>query len=252
MPKETEKSIVDKIFLNNEIPKDSVLLVHSSFRILSRYGCKAENFIEELIQKISSGTLLMPTMTWRTVTPQNPVFDEIKTESHTGILGEIFRKKYSNARSLHPTHSVAGYGPLAGYLLSRHHLGDTPVPAQSPYGLLRDFPAFILMLGVGWESCTAIHHPEEIIAPEIYLEDFHESYELRNRFAEKVEFRLRRHKKLFRKFEKFSVLFTLSGSRRGNICGVDWTLIEAKKVIQVVSHALNCDPYATLDKNRRI
>ena len=67
--------------------------------------------IEALLGHLSGGTLVMPTMTWRTVTPDRPVWDELATPSHTGVLTEVFRTRYATARSIHPTHSVAACGP---------------------------------------------------------------------------------------------------------------------------------------------
>ncbi|MCX7153256.1 MAG: AAC(3) family N-acetyltransferase, partial [Proteobacteria bacterium] len=152
--------VFHQILRSGRVPRDAVLVVHSAIAGLSRQGFRAESIIESLLEYLDAGTLLMPTMTWRTVTPQNPIFDEIATPSHTGVLSEIFRTQYATARSLHPTHSAAAYGAAARPLLAAHHLGDTPVPSTSPYGLMRDYPAHILMMGVGLECCTAIHHPE--------------------------------------------------------------------------------------------
>ena len=96
------------------------------------------------------GHLFMPTMTWRTVTPEHPDWDEMTTPSHTGVLSEIFRTRYAVARSIHPTHSAAGLGPGRTHALSRHHVDDTPVSANSPYGLLREYETYVFMVGVDW------------------------------------------------------------------------------------------------------
>src|SRR5579872_3942206 len=93
------------------VPHDGVLVVHSAIAILSRQGFTADGIIMALLEHMSAGNLFMPTMTWRTVTPENPVWDEVNTPSHTGILSEIFRTRYAIGRSIHPTHSVAGRGP---------------------------------------------------------------------------------------------------------------------------------------------
>ena len=76
----------------------------------------------------------------------------MSTPSHTGVLTEIFRTRYATARSIHPTDSVAACGADAQRLVARHHLDDTPVSANSPYGLMRDDPAYVLLLGVGLET----------------------------------------------------------------------------------------------------
>src|SRR5471030_222268 len=93
------------------VPRNGVLVVHSAIATLSRQGLRAEGIIEAFLAHMAGGNLFMPTMTWRTVLPDKPLWDELKTPSHTGILSEIFRTRYATGRSLHPTHSVAGVGP---------------------------------------------------------------------------------------------------------------------------------------------
>ena len=58
------------------VPHDGVLVVHSAIATLSRQGFRAEAMIEALLDHISAGTLVMPTMTWRTVTPERRYWDE--------------------------------------------------------------------------------------------------------------------------------------------------------------------------------
>src|SRR5262249_10628173 len=86
------------------VPRDAVLVVHGAIALLSRQGFRAEAIIETLLDHLPDGSLFMPTMTWRTVTPQQPEWDELATPSHTGVLTEIFRTRYATARSVHPTH----------------------------------------------------------------------------------------------------------------------------------------------------
>lgn len=231
-----------------DVPSDGVLLVHSGIRSLSQQGFRAEAIVESMLEYLHHGTLLMPTMTWRTVTPANPIFDELETPSHTGVLSEIFRTGYSTARSLHPTHSVAGCGRHAEALLAGHHLGTTPVPAGSPYGLMRDYQSYVLMLGVGMDMCTAIHHAEEIIAPEIYVKPMSEaeSYDLRARDGRVIAYQLRRHPRLPRRFEKFVPNFVDAGMTCGEIGAVPWSLIRVADLMKVVCAALLTDRQATL------
>jgi len=230
------------------LPTDAVLIVHSAMRGLGQQGYRAEAVIEAMLDYLSQGTLLMPTMTWRTVTPTNPVFDEIHTPSHTGILTEIFRTRYATRRSLHPTHSVAGFGQHAEILLAGHHIGDTPVSASSPYGLMRDYSSYVLLLGVGMESCTAIHHPEEMVAPDIYVKKREEAeiYELITHDGHTIPYFLRRHLRLPRNFNKFLPDLIRLGMRTGNIGGVSWSLLRVSDIMQVVFQALIEDANATL------
>ena len=244
-----ERETIGRILETSQVPRDAVLVVHSAIKGLSNQGFKAEGIIEALLDHLQDGTLLMPTMTWRTVTPENPVFDELATPSHTGVLTEIFRTKYSTHRSLHPTHSVAGAGASARVLLHAHHLGNMPVSANSPYGLMRDYPAHILFIGVAFEMCTAIHHPEEVIAPDIYVKPMSEAepYELRARDGRVIPFLLRRHRRLNRDFNKFIEPLRAKGKLwAGQVGGVPWICVGARDLLRDVFEAFAITTGATL------
>ena len=231
------------------VPRDGVLIVHSAIALLSRQGYRAENMIEAYLEHLAVGTLIMPTMTWRTVTPQHPYWDELATPSHTGIMSEIFRANYATARSIHPTHSVAAHGPQAQRLLARHHLDDTPVSANSPYGLMRGQAAHVFMLGVGLESCTAIHLPEEEIAPEIYVRplDPAEIYKCRDRHGVVHRMHARRHYRLNRDFPHFGPPLRAKGLLHGGkIAGCGYLLVRLDDLLGEVRSSLHADKFATL------
>jgi aminoglycoside 3-N-acetyltransferase len=234
------------------VPRDGALIVHSGIAALSRKGFRAEGIIEAFLSHLSSGLLLMPTMTWRTVTVANPHWDEMTTPSHTGAMSEIFRTRYATARSIHPTHSVAGHGRNADLIVSRHHLDNTPVSQNSPYGLLRDYDTFILLIGVGLEHCTAIHLPEEIIAPEIYLRPAEqtEAYHCRDRSGRVHLVRTRRHWRLNRDFPKFGPLLERTGELvSGTIEDCPYQIVPMKALLREVFAALMRNPRATLSGN---
>lgn len=231
------------------VPGDGVLFVHSAFRRLGAQGFRAEAFIEGLLDYMRAGTLVMPTMTWRVVTPASPCFDELGTPSHVGVLAERFRLDYASHRSLHPTHSVAAYGRLAGHLTSTHHLDDTPCAPTSPYGKAREEDAHIVLLGIGLERCTAIHHAEEIVAPEVYLAppEQAEHYRCRSRDGTTYEVRLRRHLRLNRDFPQFAAPLAASGRlRRGELAGTPWLAVSQRDLLHEVFAALERDPRAII------
>jgi aminoglycoside 3-N-acetyltransferase len=231
------------------VPRDGILVVHSAIASLSRRGFRAEAMIEALLDYMRSGTVVMPTMTWRAVTPERPKWDELTTPSHTGVLTEVFRTTYATHRSIHPTHSVAARGPHAQRLTARHHLDDTPVSANSPYGLMHGLEAYVLMLGVGLETCTAIHLPEETIAPEIYVRPAEqaEHYECRDRHGVTHQVRTRRHWRLDRDFPKFGQPLQRGGRlHAGNIAGCPYAVVALKELLEEVFTTLKIDPRGTL------
>jgi aminoglycoside 3-N-acetyltransferase len=244
-----EKAALLPILKRAGVPRDGVLIVHSAIARLSRQRFRAEAMIEALLDHLAEGTLVMPAMTWRTVTPANPVWDELWTPSHTGVMSEIFRKHYAGARSIHPTHSVAGYGRAAKELLARHHIDETPVSANSPYGLMRGQDAHVLMLGVGLESCTAIHLPEEIVAPELYLRPPQnmEVYECRSRHGSTYTVRTRRHWRLDRDFPQFATPLIAAGLlQAGAIEDCPYGIVPLQSLYNEVTAALQRNPRGTL------
>lgn len=229
------------------LPRDGALVVHSAIATLSRAGFRAEAMIEAFLDHVRDGTLLMPTMTWRTVTVEKPDWDELATPSHTGVLTEIFRTRYAQARSIHPTHSVAAHGCDAATLLSQHHLDETPVSAKSPYGLLCDRETTVLMIGVGLETVTAIHLPEELIAPDVYVRPQVETYRCRDRQGTVHQVRTRRHWRLDRDFPKFGPPLQQSGElEAGTIEGCPYQIVSMRALLRDVTRALEESPHGTL------
>ena len=231
------------------VRRDAVLIVHSAIGRLSRRDFRAEAIIEMLLEHLAEGNLFMPTMTWRTVTTEQPLWDETATPSHTGVLSEIFRTRYAIARSIHPTHSVAGWGAAAPMLLSRHHLDDTPVSNNSPYGLMRDYDAYVLMIGVGLEACTAIYLPEEVISADLYVRPREEAevYQCRDRHGVIHRVVTRRHPRLDRDFPQFSRPLEQDGLlETGNVDGCPYTIVALRDLLRHIFAALIDNPRATL------
>ncbi|MGE5538001.1 MAG: AAC(3) family N-acetyltransferase [Gemmatimonas sp.] len=244
-----EAGVVAQLLRDALVPSDGVLFVHSAFRKLGEAGFRVEPFIEALLDGMHGGTLGMPTMTWRIVTPESPVFDELSTPSHVGVMPETFRTAYATHRSLHPTHSVAMAGPLAGVLTARHHVDDTPVSANSPYGLARAHDAHVLLIGVGLERCTAIHHAEELVAPDVYLKPANEAepYQCRSRDGTVHLVKLRRHLRLNRDFPQFEPVLAGRGKlHRGEIAGVPWIAAPLEDLLREVIDALGRNPRAII------
>ncbi len=161
-----------------------VLMVHAS---LSDTGVAPEVVRDALLDALGpTGTLIVPAFT-----PENsdtsrahlaavagrseaevaefrramPPFDPDATECPTmGALAECVRSTPGAVRSAHPQTSLAGLGPQAGKLLRRHprisHLGRL-----SPMARLYSADAQILLLGVGFEVCSAFHYAEYLMWP---------------------------------------------------------------------------------------
>ncbi|GIG88538.1 AAC(3) family N-acetyltransferase [Plantactinospora endophytica] len=86
-----------------------------------------------------------------------PGFDPAETPSNgMGVFAEYVRRRPDSVRSTHPQTSFAAVGPAAAGWMAVHdsdcHLGE-----RSPLQALYAAGAQVLLLGVGFDRCTAFH-----------------------------------------------------------------------------------------------
>lgn len=234
------------------VSSDATVLMHSAFSSLARHEYRADQVLEDLCSYFAPGNLMLPTMSWRDVNPESPVFDVIETPSITGHLSEIFRVDFASKRSLHPTHSVAGVGRDTNELLGEHHLDETPCSSRSPFGKLVNADGIVIMLGTQMNRCTLVHHVEELLAPDIYLNPASaaEVYRCRDQFRIEKTVRLRRHKRLKRNFWKFGEILTGAGKMQTVFFqDVSVQIFRSRDLVAVVSKILNDDRFGSLAKS---
>ncbi|WP_128428092.1 aminoglycoside N(3)-acetyltransferase [Streptomyces cyaneus] len=156
-----------------------VVLVHSSLRRIGPTAQGAATVVEALRAAVGAeGTIVVPTFTAanslssRThrervqgMTAEEidafrqamPGFDATTTPSTgMGAVAELVRRTPGARRSTHPQTSLAAVGPLAE-AITRDHPLDCLLGEASPLGLLYRLGTRVLLLGVGFESCTAFH-----------------------------------------------------------------------------------------------
>jgi aminoglycoside 3-N-acetyltransferase len=163
------------------------LLVHASLRSLGWVGGGADSVVSALRQALGpDGNIVVPASTEtnsltsrkhreriaqmtanqaKRYREEMPAFDKDATKSGAGAIAEKVRKGEGAVRSDHPQSSFAAIGPDAAYLMADHqlhsHLGD-----DSPLAKLYKMNALVLMIGVGYRSCTAFHLAEYRYRPE--------------------------------------------------------------------------------------
>ena len=156
------KQQLESAFRDLGLSLGDVVLVHSALRQLGPVAGGAETVIDALLATVgASGTVAVPTHTWKVVSSEQPVFHQALTPSNVGALTNVFRRRPEALRSLHPTHSIAAIGARAQELIVDHELGDTPFLPGGPYGRLREWGGKILIIGPGLQCCTYFHGCEE-------------------------------------------------------------------------------------------
>ncbi len=163
------------------------LLVHASLRSMGWVDGGAATVVGALRELLGlAGTLVVPATTAENsdssrdylariagLTPEQvksyrdamPPFDRARTPaSGAGRIAEEVRTAPGAIRSAHPQSSFAAIGPLARFLMKRHRL-DCHLGEDSPLGKLYSVGAWVLMLGVGYQACTALHLAEYRYTP---------------------------------------------------------------------------------------
>jgi aminoglycoside 3-N-acetyltransferase len=163
--------------------RGDVALVHSS---LSSFGVVVggeQTVLAALAEVLGpEGTAVMPAQSWQLCDPDFlndplldadtrqairealPAFDLHLTPTRSmGAVAELFRSQPGTLRSNHPHRSFAAKGPLAPQIVATQEIDD-PFGPLSPLARLVDLDAVVLLLGVGFDKCTALHHAEVRVA----------------------------------------------------------------------------------------
>ncbi|MDN3026415.1 AAC(3) family N-acetyltransferase [Streptomyces sp. S.PB5] len=162
-------------------PGDTVL-VHASLRTLGPVAGGAETVVDALREVLGpDGTLVAYTQTpdnsdpsrwhltrgysvpeehWAGLRARMPAFDPSSSPGFgVGVLPEAVRTRPGALRSAHPQSSFTALGPRARHITEGHapdcHLGE-----RSPLARLERLGARVLLLGVGYDVCTAFHLAE--------------------------------------------------------------------------------------------
>ena len=161
------------------VHRGAVLLVHCSLRSIGWVEGGAATLLDALLKVLGlEGTLLVPTQSASKSTTSGayldgvaglsgpqleryraevPGFDPATTPSEgMGALAEAVRTHPRAARSGHPTASFAAIGRRA-VEATGYHPYSCLLGEQSPLGWMRLVGARVLLLGVGYDKCTAFH-----------------------------------------------------------------------------------------------
>jgi aminoglycoside 3-N-acetyltransferase len=157
------------------------LMVHSSLSSVGYIVGGPVAMIRALLEVLGAeGTLAMPCETpqisdpalwhdarvdpaWHdTVREHLPVFDPLTTPTMLGALPEAFRTFPGTRRSDHPLVSVCARGVHGSAITAVHSLSFCE-GRGTPFEKLYELDTYILLMGVGFDRCTALHYAESLV-----------------------------------------------------------------------------------------
>ena len=172
----TKQDLISDLRAMGLKPTDAVMM-HSSMKAIGAVEGGADTVLDALMEYFAPGLLMLPTHTWAQMNAQYNVFDPAKEPSNLGLLPNMFRQRAGVVRSLHPTHSIAAYGPDAAAYVAGEEKSRTPCAPEGCWGRLREIGAKILLVGVTHARNTYIHAVEEMLdVPERLAEQPEDYY----------------------------------------------------------------------------
>jgi aminoglycoside 3-N-acetyltransferase len=220
-------------------------LVHSSLSALGYVPGGTGAVIGGLLETVGlEGTLMMPAHSWEQMEAGCRTFDARATPSCVGVITEAFRLWPGAVRSLHPTHSVAAFGPQARELTEGHELATTPCGAGTPYARALEQDCQILFLGVGLQYNTAFHTLEALAGLPYLLYDRVDEFTVVDPAGAECRLPVLRHRaRVPRRFESLEPLLVEQGvARRGPVGHVPCLLLGGRAFLDRMLPAVRQDP----------
>ena len=150
------------------VPRDRVVLVHTSLRAVGEVEGRGEGFLDALIAHCTAdgGLLCIPTHTWAFAGKTDRVaLDMTVAETCIGTLPNIAAGDVRGVRTSHPTHSMAVFGDpdrVAAFVAGEEKI-NTPGRPDGCYGKICERGGYILLVGVGHNRDTYLHSVEEML-----------------------------------------------------------------------------------------
>lgn len=148
------------------VPKGALIHMHASLRAVGDVSGGAEELLDILIEYFTKdgGIFTLPTHTWAFSKDKDRyTLDLMNPDTCVGTLPKLALSRPDGFRSMHPTHSVVAFGKGAEDFVSGEENSETTTPPHGCYGKLYNMDGYVLLVGVGHNRNTFIHHIEEIL-----------------------------------------------------------------------------------------
>ncbi|WP_102693510.1 aminoglycoside N(3)-acetyltransferase [Rummeliibacillus pycnus] len=184
---QSKETLIRQLHLLGIQEGDSII-VHSSLSQMGWIAGAEQAVVEALMHVITpNGTIVMPAQSTGNSEPsywslppvpeawQQPVRDSIPAYNPhltplrgMGKIAECFLRHSDTIRSAHPAHSFMAWGKNAKNWMSHHPL-ENSFGLESPLGKMYQTSVKIMLIGVNYDSCTALHLSEYLANQKYYF-----------------------------------------------------------------------------------
>ena len=148
------------------IPRNKVVLVHSSLKLVGSLEGGAQTLLDALIEYFTydGGLLCVPTHTWNNL-GKEITLDMSDHSTCLGAFPDIAAKDPRGIRSKNPTHSMAVFGDRTRALefISDDENVLSGTAPESCYGKLYRDGGYVMLLGVAHNRNTYLHCVDEML-----------------------------------------------------------------------------------------
>ena len=161
------------------VKEDMIIEVHCAMHTFGWVVGGAQTVVDALLETVGpEGTIVMTIQAsentepsnwaappikrslWKTIRETTPAFDPDESEFPSmGAVANNLNRRPQACRSAHPCCAFVACGKNAELITNEHEL-DFPLGEKSPLGALYVLSSHILLMGVGYDNCTAMHFGE--------------------------------------------------------------------------------------------
>ena len=209
-------------------PRNGVVLMHSSLRLVGQVEGGAEGLLDALIDYFTgeSGLFCVAAHTWSNL-KKEITLDVSDPETCLGAFSDLAVRSGKGIRSENPTHSMVVFGDAAR---AREFVaGEINVPSgtapESCYGKICEMGGHILLVGVSHSKNTYLHAVEEMLGMhDVRLAKEPRTVRVKRENGDIVTGTVRSHKTAFTndvslRFPKYETAFRYHGAIRDGFLG---------------------------------
>lgn len=148
------------------LPRDRVVLAHSSLRLVGNIQGGAKTLLDAMIEYFTAdgGLFCVPTHTWGNL-GKEITLDMTDPATCLGAFSDLAAADGRGIRSENPTHSMAVFGDREKAL---RFIADEPfvtagTAPESCYGKLCEWGGYVLLIGVAHNRNTYLHCVDEML-----------------------------------------------------------------------------------------